>query len=152
MSAAKAGERELPLRIVVEGPPAGVAFAVQRGRAELLAPSAATADAVTFDFPVRVGTSADGAPNFLGEYAHGTPGERFVYVTSGQSAGDAGSPWRRRAKVRLAGQVDWLLIDRVLSQPGALLEARITGTSRDGGPVCASTPVLGGGWTVVPPA
>ena len=145
---AKAGERELPLRITVEHPPAGVPFAVQRGRAELLAPSTATADALAFDFSVRVTTAVDGSPNFLGEYAQGTPGARFVYVTSGQRAGDAGSPWDRRAKVRLAGEIGWPLIEQVLAQPGAVLAARITGTSRDGGPVCASTPVLGGGWAV----
>lgn len=150
MSTAAAGERELPLRITVKRPPADVVFAVQRGRAELLPPSTATADALTFHLSVRVARAADGSPNFLGSYAQGTPAERFVYVNSGKRAGDAASCWDRRAKVRLAGPVDWPLIDRVLAQPGAVLAATITGTSGDGGPVCASTPVLGG-WTVVEP-
>ncbi|MDB4948450.1 MAG: hypothetical protein JWM27_1099 [Gemmatimonadetes bacterium] len=139
-------ERELPLRITVLGPPPGVAFAVQRGRDELLPPTRTTAAEVSFDFTVRVApSSTDGAPNFLGPFAQGTPADRFVYVNSGQRAGDRNSPCDRRAKVRLAG-ITWEAIDRVAAEPGSVLEARIVGTARDGGPVCASTPLLGGGW------
>jgi hypothetical protein len=141
-------EREIPLRITVLGPPPGVAFAVQRGRDDLLPPTRATAAEVSFDFTVRVApSSTGGAPNFLGPFAQGTPGDRFVYVNSGQRAGDADSCWDRRAKVRLAG-ITWELIDRVAPETGSVLEARIVGTSGDGGPVCASTPVLGGGWAI----
>jgi hypothetical protein len=139
--------RELPLRIVVVGPLRGVAYAVQRGRAELLPPSRATADEVAFDLTVRVSRQADGSPNFLGAYAQGTPADRFVYVSSGKHAGDAESCWDRRAKVRFAG-ITWELIERVLATPGAVLEARIPGRARDGGPVAASVKLLDGGWTV----
>lgn len=141
---------ELPLRIVVLRPPTGVTFAVQRGRFELLPPSAATRDSLVFDFTVRVGSGKDGVPNFLGPYAQGTPADRFVYVNSGTSAGQTGSCWSRRAKVRTRG-IGWEMIEEVLATPGAVLEARFEGTGRDGGPSCASVPLVEGGWRVVRP-
>src|SRR6185295_9717810 len=46
---------ELPLRIVVVGPPPGVPIQMQRGRFELLPPTRSTRDALTFDFTIRLG-------------------------------------------------------------------------------------------------
>jgi hypothetical protein len=34
------------------------------------------------------------------------------------------------------------------AKKGAMLEARIAGTAKDGGPACATVPLLGGGWRV----
>ena len=141
-------ERELPLRIVVLRPPQGVAFAVQRGRSELLPPSRASDEAVVFDLGVRVAHGKAGAPNLLGPFAQGTPADRFIYVNSGTSAGQLGSPWTRRAKVRTSG-IDWSLVEETLATPGAVLEACIEGTGKDGSPCCASVKLVGGGWTVV---
>lgn len=143
-------DRELPLRIVVLRPPPGVTFAVQRGRTGLLAPSAASAEALVFDLGVRVATGKDGRPNFLGPYAQGTPADRFVYVNSGTSAGQWASCWSRRAKVKTGG-IDWLLVDETLGTPGAVLEARIEGTAPGGGPCCATVKLLDGGWRVARP-
>lgn len=136
---------ELALRVVVLNPPKGVAFAVQRGRDELLLPTTASAALLTFDFSVRV-ADRDGAPNFLGPYAQGPVGERFVYVNTGKRAGEEASPWDRRAKLHLR-DVGWPLIRKALAS-GGVLEARIDGTGKDGGPACASVPLLGGGWTL----
>jgi Family of unknown function (DUF5990) len=44
------------------------------------------------------------------------------------------------------------LIERVQQQRGARLEARIAGTAADSGPVCATVPLLEGGWQIVAPA
>ena len=141
-------DRELPLRITVLRRPHGVAFAVQRGKAELLEPAAVSTDAMVFDFIVRVAPrKGGGAPNFLGPYAQGTPADRFVYVNAGTAAGQVGSPWSRRAKIRI-GMIGWDLVEEVLATPGVVLEARFEGTGRDGGPSCASVPLLGGGWRV----
>src|SRR3954464_13176446 len=110
-------DRELPLRIVVLRPPPGVTVAVQRGRAELLAPAAASDDALVFDFTVRVAARKEGgAPNFLGPYAQGTPADRFVYVNSGTAAGQLGSPWSRRAKIR-TGTIGWEMVEEALATP-----------------------------------
>jgi len=140
---------DLSIRITVVRPPTGVAFRLQRGRMELIAPTREAADEIVFDLDVRVGGAlADGRPNFLGPFTQGTPADRFVYVTSGASAGQAGSPWRRRAKVKLAG-ITREMVDAALAEPGAVLEARIEGTARDGGPAAATVPLLDGGWRLV---
>jgi hypothetical protein len=140
---------EIALRIVVLRPPPGVAFRVQHGRGELLEPAQASADALVFDFAVRVGAPrADGSYSLLGPFAQGTPVDRFVYVNSGTLAGQADSRWTRRAKVRFAG-IGRDLLDSALRSPGAVLQARIEGTGRDGGPACASVPLLDGGWRLI---
>jgi hypothetical protein len=140
---------EITLRIIVEHPPAGVRWALQRGRFELVPPSLSADDGLTFDFTLHVAnTPADGAPNLRGRAAQGSPADRFVYLCSGTSAGQAGSRWTRRAKVPLKG-IGWPLVERGLAAPGAVLTARIGGVARDGGPACATVPLLDGGWRMV---
>jgi len=69
---------ELPLRIVMERPPAGAVVALQRGasgKAELVGPVSASSEAFVFDFAVTVkGTGPDGGPRLLGACVHGPPG------------------------------------------------------------------------------
>lgn len=134
-------DQNVALRIVVENPP--VRFAVQRGKDELLEATSATAKQQIFEFSVRARDDGSGVPNFLGPFAQGPVGGRFVYVNSGIMAGDASVDWQRRAKVPLAG-ITWSMIKK-----GAVIEARISGTARDGGPACATVPLLGGGWKIV---
>ena len=119
----------VPARIVVVAPPAGVAFALQRGRQELSGVATSSGTELQFDFTFFVTRVADGVLRFSGEFVQGPSGGKFVYVTSGARAGQVGSPWTRRAKV-------WL-------------QARRAGLSRDGGPACATVPLLDEGWTVV---
>jgi hypothetical protein len=141
---------EIPLRIVVRQPPAGVTFAVQRGKSDLTPPAAATAQSIVFDLTVRIGArQANEPPNLLGPYAQGKPGARFVYVNSGTYAGQADSCWSRRAKVSLQG-ITWTEIDRVRASSASVLECTIGGIGRDGGPVCASVPVPAGDWKITP--
>lgn len=136
----KPEELELWLRIRVIDPPANVSFLVQRGKEERLAPARRSRSSLEFEFPVRVGTGKDGAPNFLGAYAQGPVGGRFVYVNSGTLAGDPGSCWTRRAKVPLT-ELEWPAI-RAAAEAGGVLETEIAGTARDGGPACATVPLL----------
>lgn len=141
--------QEVPIRIILVHPPNGVRFAVQRGKDALLPPSHTDDATITFDFTVRVGApQPDGAPNFLGPFTHGSPAARFVYVNAGVSAGDLASPWTRRAKVKLAG-ITPALIETVQRTPGTVIEGRIAGQAKDGGPAAASVPLLGAGWQVV---
>jgi hypothetical protein len=133
-------DQNVSLRIIVENPP--VRFAVQRGKNELLEATSASAKQQLFEFSVRARDDGSDAPNFLGPFAQGPAGGRFVYVNSGAMAGDTGSTWQRRAKVPLAG-ITWSMIEK-----GSVIEARIAGTARDGGPACATVPLLGGGWKI----
>lgn len=134
-------EQNVSLRIIVENPP--VRFAVQRGKNELLEATSATAKQQVFEFSVRARDDRSDGPNFLGPFAQGPAGGRFVYVNSGAMAGEPGSTWQRRAKVPLGG-ITWSMIKKA-----SVIEARIEGTARDGGPACATVPLLGGGWNVV---
>ena len=139
--------RELRIRITVEHPPAGVAIQVQRGRDGLLPPVRSGKEALSFELSVRLGDPrAPGKLRLLGEYVQGPPDARFVYVNSGTRAGQTGTCWDRRAKVPLTG-ISLDLARRVLEDDSLALEARVAGTARDGGPLCASVPLLGG-WTI----
>src|SRR4051794_4315697 len=103
-------DQNVALRIVVENPP--VRFAVQRGKDELHEATSANATQQVFEFSVRVHDDrTDGTPNFLGPFAQGPAGGRFVYVNSGTLAGEPGSRWTRRAKVPLSG-IAWSMIKK----------------------------------------
>ncbi len=126
------------MRVTVRRPPPGVAFAVQRGSSELLEPSTRAPDAWVFDFTVRVGASPAGdPPRLLGPFTQGPPSARFVYVNTGQRAGQPASPWSRRAKLPLRG-ITASMIQAALRTPGARIEAEFEGQGRDGGPTCAT--------------
>jgi hypothetical protein len=125
-------------RVVIVSPPEGVAFAVQRGSADLLLPTIVRTEFIQFDFELRVGgVFADGSPNYLGEVAQGTPADRFVYLNSGTLAGQPESCWTRRAKLKL-GSIPVEIAEAAAGKPGQVVEARVLGTMGDGGPVCAS--------------
>lgn len=139
---------EPTFRITMVRPPSGVTFRLQRGKDELVPPTEATDEHLSFDFTLRVhGDRESGPPNFRGPLAQGPPASRFVYVNSGTLAGQADSCWTRRAKVPLTS-ISWDLIEQALSEPGTVLEARIAGTGKDGGPACATVPLLDGGWKI----
>ncbi len=106
-----------------------------------------------FECECRVRENAStGNPNFLGRYVHGAPAQRFLYLSWRPAAwrpGDADPPppgWVRRLKVHLS-QISWQQIDEAAKRQG-VLEGTVLGTSDDGGPSCASQPLLGRGWTV----
>lgn len=137
---------ELTLRVVVIGPPAGVEWRVQSGRDELLVPLSISPSAITFEVNVKV--TKLGPVVFRGAVTQGPPKARFLYINSGTSAGQSESCWDRRAKVQL-GDITRAQIDQVLGSDSTMLEVRISGTSRDGGPACATVPLLDEGWRLV---
>ena len=143
-------DRELPIRVTVIEPPLGVTFAMQRGKDELLPPAKVSAKSLVFDLSIRVSErKVAGAPHVLGPYAQGKPDDRFLYLNSGTMAGQEDSCWTRRAKIK-TGRIDWKLIEQAFSTPGAVLEVQIDGRAKDGGPCCATVPLVNGGWKVCP--
>jgi hypothetical protein len=145
---AQGSKLSIPARIVVLAPPAGVAFALQRGRRELGEPATSSGQDLWFEFTLVSGRSPDGSPRFSGEFVQGPAGGKFVYVNSGTLAGQADSCWTRRAKVALH-MLNWATVERAAAAEGNLLQARIVGVARDGGPACASVPLLDAGWIIV---
>jgi hypothetical protein len=141
---------ELPIRVTVLRAPPGVTFAMQRGKDELLEPSKVSGESLVFDLSIRVSErKAGGPPNVLGPYAQGKPDDRFLYLNSGKMAGQGDSCWTRRAKIKTNG-INWKLIEQTLATPGAVLEVLIEGRAKDGGPCCATVPLVNGGWKVCP--
>lgn len=143
-------EFELPVRVVLVDPPAGIDYGIQQGRGakyDTLFVQQRKHHDVPFDFSITVADNRkDGAPNFLGPIVQGPPTGRFIYVDVGTYAGQKNTPWSRRMKIPLAG-ITWALIKTVQRKPGQRLIARIQGTGKDGGPACATVPLIGG-WAI----
>lgn len=135
---------EIPFRITVLGPLAGVTMQVQKGKDDLLPPSEKSAEKLVFDFDITVDMTGND-PNFLGKFAQGPKDARFIYVNSGTYAGKQETCWARRAKLSLMS-ISKDKIESAIASPGSRFEASINGIGRDGGPVCAS--VKGVEWKV----
>jgi hypothetical protein len=133
-------ERQLRLRIVLEKPPAGVDFGLQQGKGsnyQTVQIQRSGGQDLTFDFSVGVKPGKGSTPAFTGPFAQGPPAERFVYLDIGSVAGQADTPWSRRLKIPLHG-ITWEVIESLAADPRSVLEARVPGTGRDGGPSCAT--------------
>jgi hypothetical protein len=127
--------RELTLRIVIEQPPPGVDFALQKGSGKLyetVQKQRSDGKDVVFEFKPSLREGLSGTAALAGPFVQGPPRQRFVYVDIGTYAGQADSCWSRRLKVPLDG------IPAKVIEAGGVLEARVPGTGRDGGPTCAT--------------
>lgn len=138
-------DREVTLQIVLERPPSGVDFGLQKGRGskyETVQTQRSDGKDLRFEFAVTV--KPDGKspyPDFGGPFVQGLSGGRFVYIDIGTSAGQADSCWSRRLKIPLTGLTPEMIAENVP------LEARVPGTGRDGGPNCATVKPFAG-WMV----
>ena len=136
---------DVPIRLVLVSAPAGVDFAIQRGRGVEFTPELVqrgTGGDLIFDFPLTVASLAGRVPNFVGPFAQGPASARFVYVDVGTYAGQQGTPWSRRIKVPLQ-DVSLALVRKVLEQRGRRLMVRVAGAGKDGSPACATVRPLG---------
>ena len=99
-------------------------------------------DMVSFVTEITVKPGAAGAQDFSGAAVHGKRGERFFYLSwSGEKAGVR--EMFRRIKIHLRDLTP-AQISRAIK--GGVLVARVHAVAKDGGPACASVPLLGGGW------
>lgn len=144
-------ERELTFRIVLENPPAGVDFALQKGKGsnyEVVQKQRSGAGNLRFTFTARA-ASPDGidVPNLLGPFVQGARDARFLYVGIGTFAGQTGTEWSRRLKVPLSG-----ITEQLISEAGGnsdwVFETHLPGTGKDGGPNCATVKPFAG-WKLV---
>lgn len=79
----------------------GVAYSLQDKDSRPVDVRVATGRRLAFEIPVRIESNEKG-PRFLGDFVR-TEGKtrRFVYVATGQQAGQTGTEWSRRAKLDL---------------------------------------------------
>lgn len=144
-------ESELALRIVLEKPPVDVDFGLQKGRGssyETIQKQRSKGKDLSFEFTVRVKVDdKDASPNFLGALVQGPTGGRFIYIDIGTYAGQTETCWSRRLKVPLRG-ITPETIDRASGDTESLLETRVQGTGKDGGPTCGTVKSFPG-WSLV---
>ena len=150
-------EYKIPMRIVVVSPPVGVNFSLDNN-GELVSVTQSTGEDIMFDFHAVVKSQRNtGVPNFTGPFARGTPSKRFFYVNIGELAGQPESEWCRRAKIWISTgypkslnqeEVTWQIVKEVSENPNKVLMARYMGTGDDGGPSCATTELIDGGWII----
>ena len=132
--------RELTFRIVLEKPPAGIDFGLQKGSGsnyETIQKQRSSAKDLYFEFKAGVKAGNDPMPTLLGSFVQGPPGQRFVYIDIGTCAGQTDTGWSRRLKIPLIG-ITWNMVNQLLADSKMILEARVPGTGRDGGPNCAT--------------
>lgn len=139
---------EITLKITLLAPPEGVGFSLQKGKNENIDYQVSDGRDIHFRFSVRVKPGSADRPNFLGEYTQGTPKERFVYIRVGEYAGQKNTEWARRVKIHLSS-ISWEQVNQVLSDGNSMLAASYQASDKDGGPSCASVPLVGDGWQVV---
>jgi len=132
-------ELEITLRIILEGPPAGVDFGLQEGHGndyQTVQTQRSKTEDLTFTFTARAKQNTAGEPVFLGPFTQGPPHERFVYLDIGTYAGQKETPWSRRLKIPLRG-ITWKMVEEAAG-PSRVLETRVRGTGKDGGPTCGT--------------
>ena len=137
---------EIALKIILENPPAGVVFGIQKGSGnnyETIQKQISGTAALHFNFSITVKWNKDGSPNFLGAFVQGPPGERFIYIDIGTAAGDINSVWSRRLKIPLKG-ITMEMINKLLTGSAMILETKVPGTGKDGGPNCATVKPFSG--------
>lgn len=153
-------EQRIRLRVICQRPPSPLQYGAEFGLQDNSTTAAWVLHAgqtqpngdIHFECECRVRPSqSTGAPNFLGPFMHGSAAERFLYLSWRPLHWRPAQPeaigvWVRRIKVHLKS-LTWEQIDEAIAK-GGVLEAVVAGTGRDGGPSCASVPLIGGGWTV----
>jgi hypothetical protein len=137
-----AAGQTISLRLTIEDPLPGVAYSLQDKKSQPVGQVVAGDGPVAFDVPVR---TAPG-PKFHGDFVRSEgPSRRFVYIAVGEQAGQRPSEWSRRAKIDIHLLPEDLL-EKALA--GGVLEARLPGKAKDGGPACGTVSPIGP-WRVV---
>ena len=124
----------MKLRVTILNPPPGVLFSLQDRNNTLHQQTLSTGADITFELEIEL----DAAGRAKGKFAMGPPAARFLYINSGTYGGQTETPYGRRAKLPLTNLPDC-----------PFAATQIHGRAKDGGPMCATVPLLGG-WCPVP--
>ena len=142
---------DLPIRIILERPPTGVDFGVQKGKGnqyETIQKQRSNNNDLSFEFKISINESQTSLPNFTGPYVQGPLNERFIYIDIGTYAGQIGTVWSRRLKIPLR-DISSETIKLLLNDSSFILETKVPGTGKDGGPNCATVKPFSG-WHLIP--
>jgi hypothetical protein len=127
------------VRLSVLSPLKGVLYSLQDRDGTPVDVHTATGRTILFEIPLRLGEGKAGW-RFLGEHVR-TEGKarRFIYVATGQQAGQTATEWSRRAKIDLPEATAAMI--KAASSGQLVLEAAYQGTEAKGGPTCATVKV-----------
>ena len=132
--------QELLVRIILENPPVGVDFGIQKGSGnnyETILKQRSGKEDLCFQFKIGVKENKTALQSFIGPYVHGPSNERFIYVDIGTAAGQENAVWTRRLKIPLK-DISSETITSALTDSSLVLETKVPGTGKDGGPNCAT--------------
>jgi hypothetical protein len=102
---------------------------------------------MAFSLTVRLKKDVNGQYDFAGPFVQGNKGARFIYIGIGIHAGNAGSEWNRRLKIPLRDIAPGK-VEKAVADDRLVLETRVPGTGRGGGPNCATVKPFDG-WHIV---
>jgi hypothetical protein len=142
---------ELIFKIILESPPSGVDFGLQKGsgdKYETIQKQRSLNKDLIFEFPVTIKNNKNSAFDFYGSFIQGPSGERFVYIGIGTYAGEADSEWGRRLKIPLR-DITFEMINQLAADPKLILLTKVAGTGKDGTPNCATVKPFDG-WYLSP--
>ena len=137
---------ELIVRIILESPPSGVDFGLQKGKGsdyETIQKQQSNGANLQFDFNIDIKTNGGQQIVFRGPYVQGPPSGQFIYIGIGTYAGQKDSLWGRRLKIPLVG-ITTEMTAQLIADPQLRLEASVPGTGKDGGPNCATVKPFSG--------
>ncbi len=141
--------KPLGLHIILENPPEGVLFGLQKGKGshyDIIQKQTSIGQDLHFNLTAEVKADVDGAPDFFGESIHGVRKGRFIYINIGTSAGQLNSVWSRRLKIPLSG-ITGAMLDKIAENAAFILETKVNGRGKDGSPNCATVKPFGG-WSI----
>jgi hypothetical protein len=142
--------QELSVRIILQSPTAGVDFGIQKGsgnKYETILKQRSSGSDLVFEFTISVKAGNTSSYNFTGPYVHGPANERFIYVDIGTAAGQVNSPWTRRLKIPLR-DISSETVKQILADSSLILETKVPGTGKDGGPNCATVKPFSGWYSI----
>lgn len=136
------GKQTITLRLTINDPVPGVCYSLQGKDGEPVDAVTATDAPLSLDAAVTLNDDGRLTGHFVRR--EGLT-RRFVYIGIGAHAGLPGAPWSRRAKIDVH-DIPADLLDA--ARQGRVLEVRLPGRARDGGPACATVRPLTP-WAVV---
>ena len=116
---------ELNFQIILQKPPADVAFGLQKGSGnnfETVQIQRSGSGDLFFNRPIGIkgDPQKDKLPDFRGPFVQGPIMGRFIYIRIGVLAGREGG-WNRRLKIPLTG-ITWGITNQLNGKPAAVLE------------------------------
>ena len=139
--------KEIKLKIVLQNPVEGIIYGLQKGKGsayETVQAQNGNGQDLAFEFTVPVKPTSDSGFSFSGPFVQGNPDSRFVYITIGNYAGQAGAAWSGRLKVPFP---EIILNSDQADTDGYRWICTVPGRTKEGKPLFATVKPFAG-WTM----